>query len=149
VVIDSSGELTQDLFDGDDAVSAVKGALLTNIGSTQHVRLYGLEITDYNNNPASAAPHINFTCTRGNLVASASFEMVGSPHANGSYSYSSGPKAVIYTSGNETFTFRTVNGEVYVSGTGSNSWEIRSTWPVNAAAVSSIPTGSLVVQALN
>jgi hypothetical protein len=150
VVSDSSGNLTQNLFDGADAVAAVSGAMLTNIGNAQHVRLYGLEVTDTNNNPAASAPHINFTVTRGNVVASASFEIVGSPHAGGNYTYSGGPKAVIYTTGNETFTFRTVDGGVYVSGTSAeNDWEIRSTWPVNAGAVGSIPAGSLVVQALN
>lgn len=150
VVVNSSGQLTQDLFNASDAVAAVADSLLTNIANSQHVRLYGLEITDNNNNPASAAPHINLTVTRGNVVASASFEIVGSPHANGVYSYSSGPKAVIYTTGNESFTFRTVNGEVYVSGTSTeNDWEIRTSYPVNSAGVSSIPSGSLVVRALN
>ena len=150
VVIDSSGNLTQALFDAEDAVAAMNDALTTYLPNTQHVRLYGTEITGNNNSPIATAPHINLTVTRGNTVASALFEMVGAPHSNGAYTYSGGPKAVIYTVGNETFTFRTVNGEVYVSGTSTeNDWNIRSTYPMDTAAVSSVPSGSLVVQALN
>ena len=150
VVIDSSGNLTQDVYDDADAVDAVTGSLVADIGNSQHVRLYGTEVTGNNNNPRAANPHINLTVTRGNVVASASFEIVGSPHSGGSYTYSGGPKAVIYTTGNETFTFRTVNGEVYVSGTSTqNDWQIHSSWPVDTAGVSAIPSGSLVVQALN
>ena len=150
VVIDGSGNLTQDLYSDADAVDAVTGSLVTNVSNSQHVRLYGTEVTVNHNNPRAANPHINLTVTRNNVVASASFEIVGSPHSAGSYSYSSGPKAVIYTTGNETLTFHTVNGEVYVSGTSTdNDWQIHSTWPVDTVGVSSIPSGSRTVQALN
>ncbi|MCK5690884.1 hypothetical protein KAI87_16505, partial [Myxococcota bacterium] len=106
---------------------------------------------DSANNPVVISPHLNICATSNSHIGCVDFQMVGAPHNTGAYTYSTGPKAIIWMTGNLVMDFKTTDAGVYlaISYTGAPAelnYSIRiasshEIWPV---AVSNIPTASTI-----